>query len=255
MDRPDAQTDLAEPVTRPARRSACLHPAEAPVPLRVRLAYALSKVFGKYIQFAAIHPQVIRPDLPNRPGGYLLACTHLSHLEPFMVSLLTRRSVDWMTRIEFFRYRPFAWYLRAIGAFAVHRQGVPVSAIRTAIARARQGRVVGICPEGGVAIGRQSVCRGGAVKRGVCLIAARANVPIIPCVMLGTYDLNRVGPWLPFRPRVPIWAAFGAPISPEPDAPDRKAARADLARKLEQAYVHLYQELLERYGIKDAQVP
>jgi 1-acyl-sn-glycerol-3-phosphate acyltransferase len=114
---------------------------------------------------------------------------------------------------------------------------------------------VGICPEGGVKVGRESICRGGPIKRGVCLVAARANVPIIPCVMLGTHDLNRVGPWLPFRPRVPIWAAFGEPIWPEPNAPDRKAARERLAHKLEEQYVRLYRELLEQYGIEDAQVP
>jgi 1-acyl-sn-glycerol-3-phosphate acyltransferase len=229
--------------------------AEAPVRWRTWIAYRLSWMAGKVIEFRAIRVRVIRPEIPNRAGGYLLACTHLSHLEPMLFSLLTRRSVDWMTRIEFFRHRPVARYLYAVGAFAVRRQGVPVSAIRTAIARAKQGRVVGICPEGGVATGEKSVCRGGAIKRGVCLVAARANVPIIPCVMLGTHDLNRAGPWMPYRPRVPVWAAFGRPIWPETSTGDRRAARAELARKLEAEYVKLYQELLQQYGLDDADAP
>jgi 1-acyl-sn-glycerol-3-phosphate acyltransferase len=240
--------------------SAEMHPplrrtCEAVVRWPVRAIYRLSWIAGKVVQFRAIKADVIRPEIPNRKGGYLLACTHLSHLEPMLVSLLTHRSVDWMTRIEFYRHPPIARYLNALGAFAVRRQGVPVSAIRTAIARAKQGRVVGICPEGGVVKGRESACRGAAIKHGVCLVAARANVPIIPCVMLGTYDLNRAGPWMPYRPRVPVWAAFGQPIWPDASANDRREARRALARKLEAEYVRLYHELLQKYGINDADVP
>lgn len=221
---------------------------------RTRLTYTLSKWLGRHIRWACLQIEVIRPELADRNGGYLLACTHLSHLEPFLASLLTHRQVDWMARIEFFRWRLFAWYLKAIGSFAVNRQGVPVSAIRTAIARASQGRVVGICPEGGVLVGGESVCRGGAIKRGICLIAARSRTPIVPCVILGTHTLNRVRPWVPIR-RGKLWAAFGEAVWPETDVMDRKAARARLAQRLEKEYVRLYQELLGRYGIDDGRIP
>ena len=67
--------------------------------------------------------------------------------------------------------------------------------------------MVGIFPEGGVASGKDSMCRGGRMKGGACLIARRANVPIIPCVILGVHTLNRVAPWIPFR-RGHLWAIF-----------------------------------------------
>jgi 1-acyl-sn-glycerol-3-phosphate acyltransferase len=220
----------------------------------MRIVYALTKLFGQFTWLCTMRMHVIRAEATARTGGYILACTHLSHLEPFLISLLVDRPVDWMTRIEFFRVRIVAWWLRSLGAFAVRRFGVPVSAIRTAIARARMGRVVGICPEGGVVVGKASVCRGGPIKRGVCLVAQRAGVPVLPCVMLGTHDLNRVGPWLPFK-RAHLWVAFGRPIFPDTGATDVKAARARLAEQIERQYVELYAELRERYGIDDAQVP
>ncbi len=175
------------------------------------VVYFIFQATGRLILFLTVRAKVTGRQIPEREGGYLLACTHLSHLEPFIIGLMVDRHVDFMARIEFYG-RWWSWtFLNLIGAFPVNRQGVPVSTIRTAIRRAVAGRVVGIFPEGGVASGLNSVCRGAKIKRGVCLIAYRANVPIIPCVALGTGCLNTVGPWLPFR-RARVWIAFGEPI-------------------------------------------
>ena len=216
--------------------------------------YAVGQFLGRWVYALSIKGHVLRPRLAERPGGYVLAVTHLSHLEPFVVGILVRRKVDWMARVEFYRHRPFAWALHAMDAFPVNRFGVPVSAIRTAIARAAAGRVVGIFPEGGVATGPQSACRGGPIKQGACLVAIRAGVPVVPCVVLGTHALNRVEPWLPFR-RAELWVAFGHPIEPVRDAPNPKAARRQMSRQLGDAFCSLYAELRARYNIPDSANP
>jgi 1-acyl-sn-glycerol-3-phosphate acyltransferase len=238
--------------TRP--RNPIARPEERPVTRGMRTVHWMGRAFGRFCWLCTIRCGVIRPELAERDGGYIIACTHLSHLDPFLVSLLVRRPIDWMARIEFFRVRLIAWYMRSACAFPVRRFGVPVSAIRTAIARAKQGRVVGICPEGGVAIGANSVLRGAPMKKGFALVAYRANVPVVPCVMLGTHDLNRVPPWLPFK-RARIWIAFGEAIIPDPHITDRKEARAKLSHQLQNAYEQLYAELREHYGIDESSVP
>jgi 1-acyl-sn-glycerol-3-phosphate acyltransferase len=212
--------------------------------------YTLAKFWGRWFYALSIQGKAIRPKLAERPGGYVLACTHLSHLEPFVVSAILQRKVEWMARIEFYRHKPAAWMLHALDAFPVNRFGVPVSSIRTAIARAREGRVVGIFPEGGVARGANSVCRGGPIKRGVCLVSMRANVPIIPCVVLGTHELTKIEPWLPFR-RAKIWYAFGEPIQPIHNAPNHKVARQIMSQQLSEAFARLYAELLQRYDLSE----
>ena len=50
----------------------------------------------------------------NLPGGYILAVSHLSHVEPALVGALMDRKVDWMSRIEFYRYHICAAVLNAI---------------------------------------------------------------------------------------------------------------------------------------------
>src|SRR6185295_5043437 len=83
-----------------------------------------------------------------RSGGYLLACSHVSHLDPFCLSGILPRRIGWMARIEFYRHPVIARLMRTVHAFPVNRQGVPVSAIREALERLERGEVVGVFPEG-----------------------------------------------------------------------------------------------------------
>ena len=208
----------------------------------------------RFVWFCTIRAKVIGEEYAELAGGGIVACTHFSHLDPVLVSALMRRQIDWMTRIEFFRICWLKRLLLRLGAFSVHRQGVPVSAIRTAITRTKDGRLIGICPEGGVVRGTDSVCRGGAIKRGVCLVAERSGVPIVPCVIVGSHALNRVGPWLPFR-RARLWIAFGEPLYPPRGGTSNRASRAALAAELQQRFERLYQRLLREHGLTDQSIP
>ena len=217
-------------------------------------AYRAGHLAARFILFCTMRVRVIRPEAPQRAGAYLLACSHLSHLEPFIVSALLARPVDWVTRVEFFKYRIFSRILRALNAFEVRRAGVPVSAIRTAIGRLERGRIVGICPEGGVVQGPASCLRGGPLKRGVCLISYRTGVPVLPCVVLGSDRLTAVGPWLPAR-RGRLWVAFGDRLIHPPTHLPRKSAREQMARELGAEYVRLFDEVKRTFNIPDAAVP
>lgn len=197
---------------------------------------------GRFIFLCTVRLEVIRPEATDRPGGYLLASTHLGNLDPFLISVICRRPVDWVTRAEFYRRPTVAWVLHHLNAIKVRRFGVPVSAIRTAVSRLKAGRVVGICPEGGVCRGSLSCMRGGAIKRGVGLIAYRTAAPVLPCAIIGADRLNRVAPWLPFK-RARLWVAFGdRALEPRLDL-DRKSAREQLGRELEAEYLKLFAEL------------
>jgi 1-acyl-sn-glycerol-3-phosphate acyltransferase len=188
-----------------------------------------------------------------RPGGYLLACSHVSHLDPLCVSVLLKRRIGWMARIEFYRRRWTAWLLEAADAFPVNRQGVPVSTIKTSLARLARGEIVGMFPEGEIKGRSDSVFFGGPIKRGVCLLAQRSGCPVIPCVILGADKLNAVEPWLP-RLRGQLWIAFGEAIEPV-YGPDRRAARAEMAARLEQALATLYRQLRDHHDLDDSVVP
>lgn len=215
------------------------------------LLYRLGQLAGRFIFFCTMRLEVIRPEAVDRAGPYILASTHLGNLDPFLLGVVVSRQIDWITRVEFYRYRLIGWMLHRLDTIQVRRFGVPVSTIRTAIARLQAGRIVGICPEGGVCRSTHSVMRGAPIKRGAALISYRTGVPILPCAIIGADRLNRVPPWLPFR-RARLWIAFAdRVIEPRTDL-DRKSARELMSRELEQAYVELFAELCKAYELTDA---
>jgi len=216
--------------------------------------YKTGRLGCRLIKVQCIREVVLHPERADRAGGFLLACTHLSHLEPFIAGLLVRRVVRWMARIEFYQTRLAAAILHRGGAFPIDRFGYSLPAVRTAIRLARGGEVVGIFPEGGVAKGRLSVLRGGPIKQGICTIAIRAGVPIVPVVVLGTDKLNRIGPWLPFR-RGRVWVAFGNDVMPPSIRTSNRADRAEMADRLGVEFRSTYQGLLGRAGLSDEDVP
>ena len=220
----------------------------------MELLYRTGRLVGRIIFFLTVRRHVLNAQAAQRLGGFVLAVTHLSHLEPFCACILNRRRIDWMTRKEFFKYRLVGSLLQACNAFSVNRQGIPVSAVRIAIERAREGRVVGICPEGGVRQGPKAAFRGGPIKMGCCSVALRAGVPIVPCLMLGTDKLNSPGPWLPFR-HARIWVAYGEAIHPPVGVKSSRASRARLAAEITLAYRKLYEQLQQQFGIRDCDVP
>src|ERR1041385_5180528 len=150
----------------------------------------------------------------NPGGGFLLAANHISHFDPFLISLAVRRKIDWMTMAEFFRPPPLGFLLHAIDAFPAERDRADLKTIRTAIDRLKSGRIVGIFPEGGIRDGARSLLEGAPLRAGAATLAQIADVPIVPCVILGTDRFYSKKQWLPFR-RTPVWIAFGKPRSEE----------------------------------------
>ena len=218
--------------------------------------YRTCRAGGRVVNWLTMQEVVLDADRADREGGFILACTHLSHLEPFVVSAVLDRHVRWMARIEFYQTHWQAAALHRGGAFPIDRFGCPLSSIRTAIRLVRSGEVVGMFPEGGVTRGRNSVLRGSPIKQGVCTIAVETRRPVIPVVVLGTDRLNRIGPWLPFR-RGRLWTAFGNDVLPPERSGSRRADRANMALRLGEEFVRTYHGLLEQSkgGVADEQVP
>ena len=201
---------------------------------------AVRFVGGMYVRHRIVHPERLR-----RPGPFLLACTHIGHLEPMLVSGWMRRPVHWVAREEFFRFRPAAVFLRRVGAIEIDRFGVPVRALRESIARLTRGEIVGIFPEGGRTHGRQQAVRGGRVRGGAACIAMRANVPIVPVVVLGLDTFQNLGPWVPGR-RTTVRTIVGEAIPPAAfgDRVGRRMRRQAMTAAIAASFMALYRELV-----------
>ncbi|HET7567644.1 MAG TPA: lysophospholipid acyltransferase family protein [Gaiellaceae bacterium] len=128
-------------------------------------------------------------------GGYVLACNHVSSLDPWPLGLplWPRRFLRFMAKSELYWF-PLTIVLNGAGAFPVRRGQADVEAIETAVRLAREGHVIAMFPEG-------TRRRKGLVKRhearprsGAARIALEAGVPLVPAAVSGTDRLLRLGP-------------------------------------------------------------
>src|SRR5438270_1132928 len=189
----------------------------------------------------------------ERAGGFLLAANHISHFDPLIISSVVQRKIDWMAMAEFFPNRLLGSFLRAVDAFPADRNRADRKTIRTAIERLKQGRVVGVFPEGGIRDGARSLLEGAPLRPGASTLAHIAGVPIVPCVIVGSDRLYSKKSWVPLR-RTRIWVAFADPIPHFPDL-EKSAARGRLERELAAAFKHLYAELREKFSLTADDLP
>jgi len=215
--------------------------------------YHASKLLVGFVFGCVARIHVIGRENANRAGGFLLASNHISHFDPFLIGLRVRRKIDWMTMAEFFRPPALGFFLRLIDAFPAERDRADLKTIRTAIDRPKAGRIVGIFPEGGIRDGARSLLEGATLRAGAATLAQIANVPVVPCVILGTDRFYSKKQWLPFR-HTPVWIAFGKPISCFPEL-QKSQARERIESELAAAFRDLYSELREKFRLTTDDLP
>lgn len=181
-------------------------------------------------------------------GGCILAPNHISHFDPPLIGISVRRPIDWMAMQELFAHPASAALFRWVGAFPVGRGTLDRAAVRTAIARLQQGRLVGVFPEGGLRTGPGSVLEGAPLKPGVAALAQMTSAPVVPCLVLGSDALYGLRRWIPVR-RTPVWIVFGEPLPPPGTSGDKAAARADFERRLGDAIRELYVRTLREEAV------
>jgi 1-acyl-sn-glycerol-3-phosphate acyltransferase len=227
-------------------------------------SYRAGKLLVRLLFDCVTRVRVLRRENANRtggsarsasalPAGFLLAANHISHFDPFLISLVVQRKIDWMAMAEFFQPPALGFLLRAVDAFPADRDRADRKTIRTAIERLKEGRIVGLFPEGGIRDGARSLLEGAPLRPGASTLAHLAGVPILPCVILGSDRLYSARRGLPLR-RTPVWIAFGDPISHFPELA-KSEARARIESELASSFKNLYVELQQTFRLTTDDLP
>jgi 1-acyl-sn-glycerol-3-phosphate acyltransferase len=131
-------------------------------------------------------------------GPLIVACNHVSYLDPPVLGCLCPRRISYMAKKELFAIPVLGSVIRGLGAYPVDRQGSATSAIKRSLRVLEEGGVIGIFPEGTRNLSGEVV-----PQTGVALLAALASAPVVPACVYGSDRAFRLG-------RIEV--AFGAPL-------------------------------------------
>jgi 1-acyl-sn-glycerol-3-phosphate acyltransferase len=215
--------------------------------------YNVVRLIGRPAFYLSSSPTVLHADRVRTPGPMILAPNHLSPYDVPCLMASTRRKLDFVSVVEFFRNPVSAWFLRSMNAFPLDRGRRDAGATRKILERLERGRTVAMFPEGQIRTAETSLLAGGAFKASVVRLARLANVPILPCVVLATGAFARPKAWLPFR-RTRYAINFGELLHVERGG-DEESDCAEATQRLRRAYDEGYAELRAASGLSVADSP
>ncbi|MET9801962.1 lysophospholipid acyltransferase family protein [Streptomyces sp. NPDC006368] len=172
----------------------------------------------KYVLLGPVLRLLFRPrteGLEHIPdsGAAIIAGNHLSFSDHFLMPVVLKRRITFLAKQEYFtgpgiKGRLTAAFFRSAGQIPVDRSGKEAgrAAIREGLGVLDKGELLGIYPEGT----RSHDGRLYKGKVGVAVMALKAGVPVIPCAMVGTFEIQPPGQVVPRIKRVTI--RFGEPL-------------------------------------------
>ncbi|MFI1188273.1 lysophospholipid acyltransferase family protein [Streptomyces californicus] len=213
----------------------------------------------KYVVLGPVLRLLFRPrieGLENIPedGAAIVAGNHLSFSDHFLMPAILKRRITFLAKAEYFtgpgvKGRLTAFFFRSAGQIPVDRSGKDAgqAAIREGLGVLGRGELLGIYPEGT----RSHDGRLYKGKVGVAVMAVTAGVPVIPCAMLGTFEIQPPGQKLPKIKQVAI--RFGEPLdfSRYAGMENQKAAIRAVTDEIMYAILELSgQEYVDEYAAK-----
>ena len=143
------------------------------------------------------------PFSPN--GPLLIISNHLSFLDPPVVSAFLDRSVYFVARKTLFKNPLFARLITLLHAFPIDQDNPDIRSLRRILQHLHEGHAVLLFPEGT----RSKTGQPSSPQPGVGWIASKADVPILPVKIHGTFEA--LPPGARFIRHHPLRVSYGIP--------------------------------------------
>lgn len=149
--------------------------------------------------------------LENVPedNKYIVCANHLSTLDPPMLAAVLPRRISFMAKQELFDIPFIRWWLDWLGAFAVNRESLSPSTIKTVMEIKKSDWVFGIFPQG--TRGVPGIITG--VTKGFAGLAKITKCDVLPVGITGTDEVKRV----PFTGKIIVRVGKPIPYSDKPE--------------------------------------
>ena len=139
------------------------------------------KVLGPVVRVLfRLHYHGYENEPDESEGPYIVICNHISNADPVFISAgKLKQQPHYMAKKELFKVPLVNLLVKGLGAYPVDRSGADVSAIKYTIKMLKEGKCIGIFPQGHRQKGLNP--REATLKNGAAMIATRAKATILPC--------------------------------------------------------------------------
>ncbi|MGP3947988.1 lysophospholipid acyltransferase family protein [Streptomyces sp. 7N604] len=211
----------------------------------------------KYVLLGPLLRLLFRPRIEGlehvpEEGPAIVAGNHLSFSDHFLMPAILPRRITFLAKAEYFtgpglKGRLTAFFFRSVGQIPVDRSGrtAAQSAIAEGLGVLGKNELLGIYPEGT----RSHDGRLYKGRVGVAAMALKAGVKVVPCAMVGTFEIQPPGRVVPRIGRVTI--RFGEPMdfSRYAGMADERAALRAVTDEIMYEILRLSgQEYVDRYA-------
>lgn len=178
-----------------------------------------------------------------RHGSFLIAANHISFLDPPFIGCQVPRQIAYFARKTLWKPGFASWWLDTVGTIPVDRDGgQDVSAIKRVLKALKDDKGLILFPEGTRSPDGQLK----EPKAGVGLIACRAQVPVVPARIYGSFEA--FGKGQPLRLGTPVTVVFGTPIPPA-DFDDPTAGKERYQLASQRIFAHIAQLQPPQYAV------
>lgn len=124
-----------------------------------------------------------------RTGPLIVAANHRSYFDPVVLGVGMRRPLTYLAKKELFAIPVLGPVITWLGAYPLDRRAGGLAAMRAALRVLKEGRCVGIFPEG-----TRNLRGDAAEKGGAALLASLTGAPVVPAAIVGTEAVKRLHP-------------------------------------------------------------
>ncbi len=162
------------------------------------LAKIFFKIFYRYKVYG-------KENFPS--GAAILACNHLSFLDPPLVAISSPEEIHFMAKKPLFTVPLFGRFIHLLNAHPVNENSSNAKVFQLVIDLLMEGKKVLLFPEGA----RSRSGKLQQLQSGVGLLAFRTKATIVPVFVKGTFEVWKRGKKFP-SPFGKLICVFGAPI-------------------------------------------
>lgn len=119
-------------------------------------------------------------NLPKK-GSYIIACNHVSHLDPIVAGAFIKGNMNYLGKKELFEGRFWGRYMPKLRIVNLDRES-PARGMREVINLIKKGQPIFIFPEGTRGDGKSLL----KPEPGTAYLAIKHNLPVVPVYVKGT---------------------------------------------------------------------